>query len=54
MPFSRTEMQSNGVKSETSSMTSVSEVKSLLKPTRNIKIIAERTMLMRTLFPFTT
>jgi hypothetical protein len=54
MPFRRTEMASNGVKSDTASMTSESEVKRLLKPTRNIKIMADRTTLMRMLFPFTT
>lgn len=54
MPFRRTEMASNGVKSDTASMTSESEVKRFLKPSRNIKIMADRTTLMRILFPFTT
>ena len=54
MPFRRTEMASNGVKSDTASMTSESEVKSLLKPTLNIKIMADRNMLMKILFAFTT
>ena len=54
MPFRKTEMASNGVKLDTSSMTSESEVKSLLKPTRNIKTIAQKIILMRMLVPFTT
>jgi len=47
-------MASNGVKSDTASMTSESEVKRWLKPTRSIKIMAAKTTLMSMLFPFTT
>lgn len=54
MPLKKTEIASKGVKLDTASMTSESEVKSLLKETRNIKIIVQKTTLMRMLVPFTT
>lgn len=54
MLFRSKDMASNGVKSVTASMTSESEVKSLLKATRNIKIIVLKNILMRMLVPFTT
>lgn len=54
MPFRKTEMASSGVKSETASITSESLVNALLNPTRNIKTIALKTMLIRMLVPFTT
>jgi hypothetical protein len=54
MPFKRTEMASNGVNLDTASRTTESVVKSLLKGTSNIIIIAERTTLIMMLFPFTT
>lgn len=47
-------MASSGVKFETASITSESDVKSLLNPTRNIKTIALKTILMKTLVTFTT
>jgi len=47
-------MASNGIKWDTASMTIESLVKSLLNETRNIRISAENTMLMRRLVPFTT
>jgi len=42
-------MASNGIKWDTASMTIESLVKSLLNETRNIRISAENTMLMRRL-----
>jgi len=54
MKFKKTEIASSGVKLETSSMTSESEVKSLLKGFWHVKIIAEKTTLMTMLIPFTT
>ena len=54
MPFRKTEMASNGVKLDTYSITSESEVKSSLKATRNINIMAQKIILMRMLVPFTT
>lgn len=47
-------MASSGVKLETASITSESLVKSLLKPTRKIKTIAQKTILMRMPVAFTT
>lgn len=47
-------MASNGIKWDTASMSVESFVKSLLNETRNIRISAENTMLMRRLVPFTT
>lgn len=54
IPFKRTEMASSGIILETASMTSESLVKSLLRPTRKIKTIAQKTILMRMLVAFTT
>lgn len=54
MPFRRTEMASNGVKSDTASMTSESEVKRWLKATRHVKMMMLKTVLMRMLVPTTT
>lgn len=54
MPFKKTEMASNGVKLETASITSESDVKSLLNPTRKLRTIALKTILIRILVPFTT
>jgi len=54
MKFRKTEIAKSGVKLDTSSMTSESEVKSLQKASRHIKIIAQKTTLMRMLIPFTT
>lgn len=53
MPFRKTEMASSGVKLETASITSASVVKSLLNPTRKIKTIALKIILMKMLFAFT-
>lgn len=54
MPFKKTEMASKGVKLETSSMTEELELKSLLSPTLNIRIIAQKMMEITVLVPFTT
>lgn len=47
-------MASSGVRFETAAITSASDVKSLLNPTRKIKIMALKIILMKTLVLVTT
>ena len=54
MPFKKTEMASRGVKLETASITSVSLVKSLLNPTRKLRTMALKIILITMLVAFTT
>ena len=54
MPLRKTEIASSEHKLETSAITSSSEVKSLLKPTWNMRTIAQKTILIRVLVPDTT
>jgi hypothetical protein len=54
MPFKKTEMASKGVKLETASITAVSLVKSLLNPTRKLRTIALKIILIIMLVAFTT
>ena len=54
MPLRKTEIASSEHKLETSAITSSSEVKSLLKPTWNMRTIAQKTILIRVIVPVTT
>lgn len=54
IPFKKMETASKGKRSETTTITSLSLVKALLRPTRNTSTTIQRIKLMRTVVMFTT